>query len=248
MPMHDWTRVDAGIFHAFHHDWITEIARSLNRGLLPVEYYALAEQQAAGFGPDILTLQSPSYDNGDAPSGVTTTLTQTAPKTRFTAEIPDSEFYRRKKSSIAIRHVSGDRFVALLEIVSPGNKSSKKALQALVTKACEFMEHRIHLLIIDPLPPTRRDPNGIHAAIWEEVQDDAFELPKDKRLTFVAYACGLSTRAYIEPMAVGDLLPDMPLFVEPENHVLVPLEITYQAAFAGLPERWRKVLDAPQPK
>ena len=26
MPMHDWTRVDAGIFHAFHHDWITELA------------------------------------------------------------------------------------------------------------------------------------------------------------------------------------------------------------------------------
>ena len=30
MPIHDWTRVDAGIFHAFHHDWITEIARALN--------------------------------------------------------------------------------------------------------------------------------------------------------------------------------------------------------------------------
>ena len=41
MPIHDWTRVDAGIFHAFHHDWITEIARALNRGLLPADYYAL---------------------------------------------------------------------------------------------------------------------------------------------------------------------------------------------------------------
>jgi hypothetical protein len=27
MPMHDWTRVEAGIFHAFHHSWIDEIAR-----------------------------------------------------------------------------------------------------------------------------------------------------------------------------------------------------------------------------
>ena len=26
MPIHDWTRVDAGIFHAFHHGWIEEIA------------------------------------------------------------------------------------------------------------------------------------------------------------------------------------------------------------------------------
>jgi hypothetical protein len=57
MPIHDWTRVDAGIFHAFHHDWITEIARALNRGLLPASYYALPEQLAGGLGPDILTLR-----------------------------------------------------------------------------------------------------------------------------------------------------------------------------------------------
>ena len=58
MPMHDWTRVEAGIYHDFHHEWISEIKRALNRGLLPEDYYALAEQQAAGFGPDVLTLQS----------------------------------------------------------------------------------------------------------------------------------------------------------------------------------------------
>ena len=59
MPIHDWTRVPAGIFHHFHHDWITEIARALNGGLLPDAYDAMAEQQAAGFGPDVLTLQTP---------------------------------------------------------------------------------------------------------------------------------------------------------------------------------------------
>ncbi len=32
MPMHDWTRVDAGIYHDFHHEWISEIKRALNRG------------------------------------------------------------------------------------------------------------------------------------------------------------------------------------------------------------------------
>src|SRR5437588_8415617 len=66
MPVHDWTRVDAGIFHAFHHDWITEIARALNRGLLPPDYYALPEQIAGGLGPDVLTLRKPG-DNGSPP-------------------------------------------------------------------------------------------------------------------------------------------------------------------------------------
>src|SRR5947209_17201505 len=66
MPIHDWTRVDAGIFHAFHHDWITELSRALNRGLLPAEYYALPEQIAGGLGPDVLTLRRPG-SNGTPP-------------------------------------------------------------------------------------------------------------------------------------------------------------------------------------
>lgn len=35
MPIHDWTRADAGIFHALHLKWIAELDKSLNGGLLP---------------------------------------------------------------------------------------------------------------------------------------------------------------------------------------------------------------------
>jgi hypothetical protein len=245
MPMHDWTRVAAGIFHAFQHDWITEMARALNNGLLPDDYYALPEQQAAGFGPDVLALQSPYVNEGeDAASGGTATLVRTRPHSQFSAET-DAEFYRRKKSSIVVRHVSGDRIVAMLEVVSPGNKASRHALRAFVDKACELLENRIHLLIIDPFPPSPRDPNGIHAAIWEEVEDQPFVLPENKPLTLAAYECGSTTRAHISTLAVGDPILDMPLFLEPEGHVLVPLESTYQTAFAGMPRRWRTVLETP---
>ena len=58
MPMHDWTLVEAGIFHAFHHEWISEIFRALNRGLLPEGYYALPEQVAAGFGRERMDQQT----------------------------------------------------------------------------------------------------------------------------------------------------------------------------------------------
>lgn len=49
MPVHDWTRVDAGIFHHFHHAWIEDTARALNRGGLPGEYYALTERNPSAF-------------------------------------------------------------------------------------------------------------------------------------------------------------------------------------------------------
>ena len=130
----------------------------------------------------------------------------------------------------------------MIEILSPGNKSSRNAFRAFVNKACELLEHRIHLLLVDPFPPGRRDPNGIHAAIWSEVEDDPFVLSADKPLTLAAYESDLITRAYVETVAVGDVLPDMPLFLEPDGCVKVPLEATYQTAFAVMPRRWRNEL------
>ncbi len=182
MPMHDWTKVEAGIFHAFHHGWISELSRALNGGLLPGAYYALPEQVAAGFGPDVLNLQG---DAGDGMDGDTPNLLHNRPQTRFTAET-DTEFYRRKKSSVVVRHVSGNRMVAIVEIMSPGNKSSRHSFQAFLDKACDLLEHCIHLLIIDPMPRGPRDPNGVHGAIWEQVQDDPFHPSADQPLTLVA--------------------------------------------------------------
>ena len=90
MPLHDWTRVDAGIFHAFHHSWSTDIARALNRRILPEDYYALPEQPAAGFGPHVLTLQG-SRDDADGSavpvsSGDHAGLLVAAPQLDLTAE------------------------------------------------------------------------------------------------------------------------------------------------------------------
>lgn len=243
MPVHDWKRVEAGIFHDFHHEWISTIRRTLNDRLLPEDYYALAEQEAAGFGPDVLTLQT-ARPGPEAPSPANgpVALLQAPPQVRFMAD-SRREFLRRKKSVIAVHHVSGDRVVAIVEILSPGNKASKNAFHALINKACELMEHKVHLLLIDLFPPTKRDPRGVHAALWEEMTDEEFVPPADKPLTLAAYESSLSLKAYVEPVAVGDVLRDMPLFLEPGAYVLVPLEETYNAAFAAVPRRWRQVLE-----
>jgi hypothetical protein len=44
MPIHDWTRVQAGTFHHFHCAWITHMAEALNEGILPAGFYVMAEQ------------------------------------------------------------------------------------------------------------------------------------------------------------------------------------------------------------
>ncbi len=43
MPLHDWTKVNAGLYHHFHQGFTLEISSSLNRGLLPNSYAAILE-------------------------------------------------------------------------------------------------------------------------------------------------------------------------------------------------------------
>lgn len=217
MPIHDWNRVGAWLFHDFLLGWICSTKQALNQGVLPPDYYALLEQAVNGRHTDELALeQDPSVE----------------------AVV---QAHRRKR--IAIRHVSDDRVVALLEIVSPGNKSTHHALRAFVEKSVEFLEAGIHLLVLDLFPPGPRDPQGIHAAIWSEIHDEPFQLPPDKPLTLASYSAGSIYRAFIDPVAVGDELPSMPLFLEEEMYVSVPLEATYRTAFDAVPKRWRVELE-----
>jgi hypothetical protein len=241
MPMHDWTRVDAGIFHDFHGDWIQVLKHTLNNGVLPPDHYALSEQRAAGFGPDVLTLQETRRPPIPAAGGGTGLLTA-RPQTRIVGD-SDMGFYRRKQNAVTVRHASDDRVVAVIEVVSPGNKNSRNPLRAFVEKAAELLDRGIHLLLLDPHPPGPHDPEGIHGAIWEAIDGRPHHHPKDKPLALVAYESDAGVRAYIEPVAVGDVLPEMPLFLVPGGHVRVPVEATYEAAWAGVPARWRRVID-----
>ena len=101
----------------------------------------------------------------------------------------------------------------------------------------------MNLLIIDLFPPSSRDPEGIHKVIWDQVADEPFALPKDMPLTLAAYSAGYPTTAYIEPVAVGDSLPDMALFLTPDHYVPTPLEETYRAAWAVFPRALKPELE-----
>jgi hypothetical protein len=188
MPVHDWTRVDAGLFHAFHQRWISALCDALNLGGLPPDYFALPEQDIRGPIPDVLTLKlsAGAHEPDSGPAGV---AVATAPPRARVIRRHEGEVYARKANRIAIRHRHG-HVVAVIEIVSPGNKSSKSELRAFVEKSVDLIPQGIHLLVIDLFPPTKRDPQGIHAAIWDEFKEDEFVLPADMRLTVAAYDAG----------------------------------------------------------
>lgn len=238
MPVHDWKPGYSWLFHDFHQEWIIGLKRALNGGLLPPDYYALAEQVTVGVEPDVLTLRD--IDAPSAPSAEGGLLVA-EPRTRVVETLDPAP---RKKNTVAVKHASDDRTVAVSGVVSPGNKDSRRALESFVEKTVDLLAKRIHLLVIDLHPPTKRDPHGVHAAILEEVSGREFVPPADKPLTLASYEAAVVTKAYVEPVAVGDVLPDMPLFLVPGGHILVPLEATYLQAWEGVPARWRKVIEA----
>lgn len=251
MPIHDWTRVEAGIFHDFHTTWIPEMRRRLKRGLLPAGYYATVEQVAEGPIPDVLALKRESHGkNGqaaripkpDTGNGVVA-LAEAAPRVAHRS-IAQANIYAKKARTLVIRHVSGDQIIAVIEIVSPGNKQTQGAMRSFVTKNVDFIQMGVHVLIIDLFPPTPRDPNGIHSAIWEEIGLDDFTLSPARPLILASYSAGEPKQAFVEPVAVGEALPEMPLFLEPDLYINLPLEESYQTAFADLPDHWRELLES----
>ncbi len=242
MPIHDWTRVKAGTFHHFHQRWIGALGDALNTGLLPPGYFALAEQKTGGPEPDVVTLRLPDRPAPNSGPGGTA-VTTLPPKTRFRVEA-DAANYARRADRLTVRLDDGD-VVAVIEIVSPGNKDSRHAIRAFARKAAEFLHAGINLLVVDLFPPNRRNPHGIHKVLWDRVRDEPFALPPDNPLTLAAYSAGAKTVAYVEPVAVGDPLCDMPLFLTPDHYVPCPLEATYQTTWGVFPAALKGLLEPP---
>lgn len=240
MPIHDWTRIGANRFHAFHQDWSIQIARSLNQ-ILPDGYFALPEQHTGRPEPDVVTLSVPGRDRALRDRGIA--LAERPVRTPYTA-VADATRYAQKANVLKIHEPDGD-LVAVIEIVSPGNKDSRSAVKSFVRKAVDYLRSGIHLLIVDLFPPSKRDPQEIHQLIWDRLKDESFLLPADKLLTIVSYSAGVATRAFVEPVAVGDALPDLPIFLTDDHYIPCPLEATYQNSWAEFPKVLKAYLETP---
>ena len=246
MPVHDWTLVEDGIFHAFHVAWVPEIQRALNGGLLPGGFYALAEQHAGQRIADVLTLHesSDSEPLPPLPSNTGGTAVADAPPRVRRKQTIDASILGRRRS-VAIRHISGHRLVALIEIVSPGNKDRHAHIEGFAEKVLSALDAGIHVLVVDLLPPGLHDPTGIHGAILQRIEesDEPYDLPANEPLTLVSYAAGPRLEVYLEHIGIGTALPEMPLFLRQDRYVNVPLESTYRSAYEGMPGFWRNVLE-----
>src|SRR5262249_23189180 len=151
MPIHDWTRVLDGSFHAFHYQWGSRLVAALNGGLLPPGYSAMAEQIATRMQTDVLTLHrtnpgATALTNG--PGGVA--IADVPPRARLRLR-PDPQRrprqLKRRPKSVVVRHKSDHRIVAVIEIVSPANKDRRDSVRVLASKVVQFIESNVSALV-----------------------------------------------------------------------------------------------------
>jgi len=242
MPIHDWIRVDAGTFHDFHQGWTIEIRNALNRGVLPPGYVAATDQRVMAYEPDVST-----HARGDRPRAPADrgglAVAEVPPRIKRVTQLEtEAQAFARRGNRIVIRHARG-RPVAVIGVVSPGNKDRGHSVRRFAGKVRDFLKQGISVMFVDLFPPGSSDPGGLHATIAE----DWFELAEpdadDSPLAVVSYDAGESLTSYLEPLAAGDALPDAPLFLDAGYYVPLPLEATYRSAWENMGSDVRELFE-----
>ena len=83
----------------------------------------------------------------------------------------------------------------------------------------------------------------MHKVICDEIEEKDFALPAGKDRVLASYETGGVQACYVEAIGVGDVLPDMPLFLANSWHIPVPLEPTYEATWNACPDDLRVAVE-----
>ncbi len=255
MPVHDLTRlVTLGEFHDFHLGLIATLRDALNRHLLPEGYYAAAEGRIMGFEPDVSAFERvhPPRQREPAPSGAVAVrgdvlLTQQAsPRASYIDEA--DHWSALRESRIAIYNKRGDRVISIIEVVSPRNKDRAEAVSFFGNKLETALFAGCNALVIDFLPPGAFDPQGMHYAFWSRFSESPHGVTESKSLAMSSYHapmqnCTLEPLAYFEPVAVGQTLVQMPLFLALGEYINLPMQQLYDESVASLPGPYREDLE-----
>ncbi len=245
MLVHDFTRLPADAFRGFHNSWLTRLYDALNGGAMPDGYYAMLESATGEVVPDLVALHAPApHASGSVaePGGGGLAVATAPPPVAQRRELNGAARTRVQRKYLAVRRDDDGRLVGLIEIVSRSNKDRPASVAQFVGKVVSAVEAGVHVLVVDLYPPTPSAPDGMPGEIGAEWGDD-YTLDPATPLTLASYVADDPPVAYLQPLAVGDDLPDMPLFLDPGHYVNVPLSATYAENVARFPTPLRRLLE-----
>jgi hypothetical protein len=230
MPLHDHFRPPVSLKHhwsGLHGQWPGEIVRSLF-DRLPAGYYAGPRVYlGSSFEVDIGVTEGvdrPAFDPGD--SSGTATLTAVAPPFTAVADKLDFDDYE-----VRIYDDTRTRtLVAAIEIVSPSNKDRPETRTQFVSKCGALLREGVSVSIVDIV--TDRTFN-LYAELMGRVGQPDPRVSEDTPMIYAATLRGRRVKqqplvdAWYFPLALGQPLPTIPIWLGPGIVIQLPLEPSY---------------------
>ncbi len=201
---------------SFHGAWATYLCGSLNR-LLPPDFFA---EPVCTFIVEIDVATFDVEGHGSPAAG------WTPPDPALTVPIAAAT------DSVEVRvysQLEGPSLAACIELVSPSNKDRPDEREAFVSKCSSYLHDGVGLIVVDVV--TNRLSN-LHVALLERLGVTPPNVLQSTLYT-TAYRpvrCEGKTELSVwqEPLAIGQPLPTMPLWLRDGPCLPVDLEGTYE--------------------
>jgi hypothetical protein len=219
----------------FHGAWAAAIARRLNRGVLPAGYYAVPLVDRDGpIEIDVAALREQEVSAPESGAGWPQTWMAPAPAFAVAVDLAAVEGVE-----VQVFADGGDpSLAAAVELLSPRNKDRPAARQAFAVKCVGYLQQGSSIVVVDTVTTRRADlHNTILSLVGVDVGAAALS---PSSLSAVSYrAVGREEESqqlevWPEPLALGQPLPTLPLWIAAEFSVPLDLEASYQMTCADL--------------
>jgi hypothetical protein len=220
-------------WRSFHGAWAAAMARLLNHGVLPPGYYAVPLVDRDGpIEIDVATLRERATCGPADGAAAPQTWTPPAPGLAVVVELPVVD-----EVEVQVFADDGDpRLAAAVELLSPRNQDRPQARQAFAVKCVGYLQQGSSIVVVDTVTTRRADLN---AAILSLLGVGA-GASTPTGLSAVSYrAVGREEKTqelqlWPAPLALGQPLPTLPLWIASDYSVPLDLEASYQATCADL--------------
>jgi hypothetical protein len=217
-------------WESFHSSWATRIADALTENWLPPNYIA---EEHVHLGPsveiDVATFEREVTPTPQDNGGIVATVGRKV----WAPPAPDGQIPVVFPATFEVRVLctdTGPKLVAVIELVSPGNKDRTAERRAFATKCASYLYQGISLIVVDIVTSRRAN---LHNEILQTLDaPDALQLAAETVLYAVAYRPlrrdgkdGIEV--WRSPLELGQALPELPLGLRADLAVPVDFEATY---------------------
>ncbi|HEY7426661.1 MAG TPA: DUF4058 family protein [Gemmataceae bacterium] len=222
---------DQDDWESFHSAWANTIVRRLNSRWLSRPYRSAPQVHLGALVEvDVATFEENPRDTdvGGSNGGVATAVwAPPRPAVSVAVDLPAQDVFEVR----VYEERRGRRLVAVVELVSPGNKDRTESRQAFAVKCAAYLQQQVSLVVVDvvtdrlanlhaeliellrfPTPPVDPDALQLYAVAYHSLKDkDSWRLD-----------------LWPEQLTLGTPLPTMPLWLASNLAVPLELELTYE--------------------